>query len=106
MSAVLQRRGARAAWVVWLTVGFVLLYVPVADAYIDPGSGSIIFQAVIAGAMAASVGIKVFWKRIKSFFASVFGTRSEGAAADRPDQDETVGRTEAADQTDEAERSR
>ena len=37
-------------------------------AYIDPGSGSIIFQAVIGGAMAAGLALATFWRRISSFF--------------------------------------
>jgi hypothetical protein len=36
--------------------------------YIDPGSGSLIFQAVIGGLMAAGVGIAAFWSRITGFF--------------------------------------
>jgi hypothetical protein len=37
--------------------------------YIDPGSGSLIFQAVIGGLMAAGVGIATFWSRITGFFS-------------------------------------
>ena len=37
--------------------------------YIDPGSGSLIFQAVIGGLMAAGVGVAAFWHRITSFFS-------------------------------------
>ena len=37
--------------------------------YIDPGSGSLIFQALIGGVMAAGVGIATFWSRISGFFS-------------------------------------
>ena len=37
--------------------------------YIDPGSGSLIFQAVIGGLMAAGVGVAAFWQKITSFFS-------------------------------------
>ena len=37
--------------------------------YIDPGAGSLIFQAVIGGLMAAGVGLAAFWGRISSFFS-------------------------------------
>ena len=57
-----------ALWVVYLAVCLSLLFVAPANAYIDPGSGSIIFQAAVGGALAAGVGIKVFWRRIISFF--------------------------------------
>jgi hypothetical protein len=39
-----------------------------ADAYLDPGTGSMILQ-VVAGALLAGIGAtKVFWTRIKSIF--------------------------------------
>lgn len=56
---------------VWFTV-FVLYFgvvaVPSAHAYIDPGSGSFIFQVLIGGLLAGAVAVKHFWKRITSFF--------------------------------------
>jgi hypothetical protein len=55
-----------------------LLVVPVANAYIDPGTGSVIFQAVIAGAMAAGLALKLTWRRFKSLFS---GRRPEDSGA-------------------------
>ena len=49
-----------------------------AQAYVDPGTGSFIFQAVIGGALAAGVALKVFWKRM----AGVFSRKDEAPAAD------------------------
>lgn len=43
-------------------------------AYIDPGSGSFIFQVLVGSAMAAGLGVKVFWRRFTGLFK-----RSEGA---------------------------
>lgn len=37
-------------------------------AYLDPGSGSFIFQVVVGSVMAASLGVKVFWRRLTSMF--------------------------------------
>ena len=37
-------------------------------AYIDAGSGSFIFQAVVGSAMAAALGAKVLWRRVSSLF--------------------------------------
>ena len=37
-------------------------------AYIDPGSGSIIFQAVAAGAMAVGLTLKIYWRRFRGLF--------------------------------------
>jgi hypothetical protein len=38
-------------------------------AYLDPGSGSIIVQVLIAGLMAVGIVVKVFWKKIKGIFS-------------------------------------
>jgi hypothetical protein len=47
---------------------FSLVYATPACAYLDPGTGSMIIQAVIAGIAAVSLFAGVFWKRLKSFF--------------------------------------
>tara|TARA_Y100000768_G_scaffold272479_1_gene208496 strand:+ start:653 stop:853 length:201 start_codon:yes stop_codon:yes gene_type:complete len=39
-----------------------------AHAYIDPGVGSIILQAIIGAIAATSLTIKIYWQKIKSFF--------------------------------------
>jgi hypothetical protein len=36
--------------------------------YIDPGSGSIIIQAVIAAVLLLGFFTKIFWRKIKSLF--------------------------------------
>lgn len=63
----------RAIRVAMLTLMMWLLVVPPASAYVDPGSTSMVFQALIAFAMAAGLMIKTFWRRITSFF----GRRSD-----------------------------
>lgn len=42
------------------------------QAYLDPSSGSLIIQLLIAGLLGAGIILKTSWKKIKSFF-----TRSE-----------------------------
>jgi hypothetical protein len=37
-------------------------------AYLDPGSGSLILQLLIAGLMGAGILVRVFWKKIKGLF--------------------------------------
>ncbi len=39
-----------------------------AHAYLDPGTGSMILQGVIAGIAMASLTIKLYWHRLLSFF--------------------------------------
>ncbi len=41
-------------------------------AYLDPGTGSVILQAVIAGFMGALFVVKLGWAKIKAGFRSVF----------------------------------
>ncbi len=38
--------------------------------YLDPGSGAMIFQMIIASVVGAGVAIKLFWRNILSFFSS------------------------------------
>jgi hypothetical protein len=42
------------------------LVVPAANAYIDPGSGSMIIQAVAAVAMTVALTARIWWRRIVS----------------------------------------
>jgi hypothetical protein len=39
-----------------------------AHAYLDPGSGSFVIQAIAAMALGTFVGIKVFWRKFKMLF--------------------------------------
>lgn len=48
-----------------------------AYAYLDPGAGSMLVQAVIAAVAAASVSIGVFRRRIRSFFGRLFGRKKD-----------------------------
>lgn len=72
----------RLLWIAYFTLCLWLLVVPVANAYIDPGSGSLVFQAVVAGAMAAGVAIKVKWQRFKSLFRRSEPSMTEPSPAD------------------------
>ncbi|HVM19370.1 MAG TPA: hypothetical protein VM307_05375 [Egibacteraceae bacterium] len=65
----MRRVVSSAAWVAYLTLGFMTLTIAPAAAYIDPGSGSLIFQVVVGAAMAVSLAVKVFWRRITGFFS-------------------------------------
>ncbi|NIZ00154.1 hypothetical protein [Thalassospira lucentensis] len=44
-----------------------------AYAYLDPGTGSIILQAVVGAVAALSVGFAAARQQIKAFFAKLFG---------------------------------
>jgi len=49
-----------------------LAFPPFAYAYLDPGTGSYVFQLLIAGAVGLGFLVKVYWNRIKLFFARLF----------------------------------
>ncbi len=37
--------------------------------YIDPGSGSMLFQLLVAGVVGFIAFVKMYWFKIKSFFS-------------------------------------
>ena len=42
------------------------IYIPLA--YLDPGTGSIVIQAVVGGLLGGMLVVKLFWKKIVSLF--------------------------------------
>ena len=48
------------------------IFAPPAHAYLDPGTGSYIFQLLLAGIVGLAFVVKLFWGRIKGFFAKLF----------------------------------
>lgn len=51
------------------------------ELYLDPGSGSMLVQILIASLLGAAVAIRIFWGRITSFFKG-------DAAAETPQPEE------------------
>lgn len=43
-----------------------------AYAYLDPGTGSYVFQLLVGFLMGAFLAIKIFWGRIKTFLTNIF----------------------------------
>lgn len=83
--------GAAAAgrWRYWCAVGLLLLgTMQSAHAYLDPGTGSILLQGLIAGVAATAAYIGIYWRRIKAFFSRSPGSEARGPAGqDPPTQD-------------------
>jgi len=48
-----------------------------AYAYLDPGSGSYLLQILMAGLLAASLTIKMFWRNIKDFISRLLHKRKK-----------------------------
>ena len=51
---------------------FSLTFPEAFDAYLDPGTGSIIFQVIIATLVGGLFAVKLFWNKISSFFKKLF----------------------------------
>lgn len=66
-----------------------VLYVSPAHAYLDPGTGSIILQGLLAGIAAAMAAVGLYWTRLKNFFSSLFSSKklAHSEAKQDPEQD-------------------
>ena len=51
-------------------------------AYLDPGSGSVLIQLLIAGLLGAAFIVKASWSRIKGFFS-----RSKTSEDEKPEDE-------------------
>ena len=49
-----------------------LMFPQAAYAYLDPGTGSYIFQLIIAVLIGGLFAVKLFWNKIKLFFKNLF----------------------------------
>lgn len=65
-----------------------LIFPPRVYAYLDPGTGSYILQLILAALLGAAFAIKIFWKRIKTFFADLLRGGSEEEESPEGSQDE------------------
>ena len=71
----LRRRRLRSWWqVLLIAAAFELISVRDAHAYIDPGSISFLFQALIAAFLGTLFALKSYWRgltvRLRAFFQS------------------------------------
>jgi hypothetical protein len=78
-------------WLVGLVVLGSALQTARLEAYIDPGTGSYLFQLAIGGALAGLYAVKRYWRRILDFLGSLrnkshAGTH-RGSARDRGTRD-------------------
>jgi hypothetical protein len=54
-----------------------LLFPRYAYCYIDPGTGSYVFQIVIAAFVALSFAVKVYWQKIRQFVGRLFSKKEK-----------------------------
>lgn len=55
---------------------------PLAYAYIDPSTGGMLLQLLLAGVAGALIIIKLYWEKLRSIFSSK-SNRGEAAGEDR-----------------------
>jgi|TARA_Y100000389_G_scaffold193940_1_gene223316 hypothetical protein len=46
-------------------------------AYLDPGSASVILQAILGGIAAAGATIALYWRKFKDFFLRIFRKKNK-----------------------------
>jgi hypothetical protein len=49
-------------------VAWLLIFAPQALAYLDPGTGSLVVQSVVAALAAIGFGLRAYWRRIHQWF--------------------------------------
>ncbi len=76
----MSNRRSQLRWGTLFFLYFSLITVPNANAYIDPASGSFLFQVTIGALLGAGLAIKMFWRRISGFLTG--RTRRERAQAE------------------------
>jgi hypothetical protein len=54
--------------IVVLVLAWAALFPPEALAYLDPGTGSLIVQSLIAALAAVGYGLRLYWSRIRLWF--------------------------------------
>ena len=64
-------------FLLFLSLTLYMLLTSNSFAYLDPGTGSIILQAII-GFIAASIAtLTVYWNKFKNFFTRIFGKKDK-----------------------------
>lgn len=71
-----------------LAIVFSSLVVAPASAYIDPGTGSYVFQILVAALFSGLYAIKLYWQKLKDYLtgAKKEGTPPEPASPKTPPQ--------------------
>tara|TARA_B100000989_G_scaffold149757_1_gene111666 strand:- start:2472 stop:2699 length:228 start_codon:yes stop_codon:yes gene_type:complete len=60
----------------------IFLIVTNAYAYLDPGTGSFILQAIIGFLAALSAGVLYYWTKVKNFFLKLFKKNNKDEKTD------------------------
>lgn len=73
--------------------GIVVLYLCVftapAYAYLDPGTGSFLFQLLVGAVVGGIFVIKSYWLRLKNWFSGTTGKNQDPSAVDNSEKSES-----------------
>ncbi len=64
-----------------------LIFSKPAYAYLDPGTGSIIIQAILGFIAAAFVSINIWWIKVKNFFLTIFKSNKKKKSETNSNED-------------------
>lgn len=53
------------------------------EAYLDPGSGSFIFQLILASILGGAFVVRAYWKRISIFIQNIFSKKPRNDENDK-----------------------
>ncbi len=70
---------------VFTVVALGLLIASTSHAYLDPGTGSIILQSLLAGIAVAIGVLRLYWQQFKSFLADLTGGSRDHNNDDEPE---------------------
>lgn len=74
----MRQRGIRnICYSLILTILIQILFFQNAFAYLDPGTGSYLFQVLVAAIIGGLFTIKMYWQKIKVFFNNHFPRKTE-----------------------------
>jgi hypothetical protein len=72
---------------VWLAFQLAI-FSAAANAYLDPGTGTILVQSLLAGVAGAVAVVGLYWQRFKAFFANLRkSSRDAASSASSTDND-------------------
>ncbi len=90
----MSRSRRRITRLLALTATLWLLFVPAANAYIDAGSTTVVFQSIVAGLAAGGMFLKLYWRRLMSLFGRG-GEQDDVVVAEATTDDEQAGTADA-----------
>ena len=66
---------------IFTSIVVLLLIISDVEAYLDPGTGSMLLQVILGGIAAVAVALKLYWHRLMA----AFGLRKKKQAVDESD---------------------